>query len=162
MVQVYECTLKGVTTPAAVRPRLPILEVPLSDIPQVLHAQICDLLDVPHALGNDWSALAGGEGLLLTFNPFQSYEAFVLTRYITENVIEVKNIKINRKVCFRKIDFKKVSLSFKAESKDVQIIVDIVSEFSSPQLIQQEYEGKQDDKFAWGLFVATNFHKKTN
>lgn len=85
-----------------------------------------------------------------------------MTRYITENVIEVKNIKINRKVCFRKIDFKKVSLSFKAESKDVQIIVDIVSELSFPQLIQQEYEGKQDDKFAWGLFVATKFHKKTN
>ena len=38
---------------------LPILATPLSSMPQNLHASICDLLDVPHALGNDWTARAG-------------------------------------------------------------------------------------------------------
>ncbi|XP_076443359.1 LOW QUALITY PROTEIN: uncharacterized protein LOC143281936 [Babylonia areolata] len=49
------------------------LDTPLRSIPQGLHASICDLLDVPHVLGNDWSALAGhlgktaGEVTLLKF-----------------------------------------------------------------------------------------------
>ncbi|KAL8620715.1 hypothetical protein ACOMHN_067278 [Nucella lapillus] len=39
-----------------------ILDTPLNALPLGLHARICDLLDVPHVLGNDWTALAGHLG----------------------------------------------------------------------------------------------------
>ena len=58
--QVYETSSRGGPDVLGMQQfTLPVLAMPLGSMPQDLHASICDLLDVPHALSNDWTALAG-------------------------------------------------------------------------------------------------------
>nr|KAG5709950.1 hypothetical protein BaRGS_029992 [Batillaria attramentaria] len=63
LLQVYQVpSSRGDGVRGVVQPDLPVLELSIGDMPHALHVQVCDLLDVPNALGNDWTALAGQLG----------------------------------------------------------------------------------------------------